>query len=90
VKQTIKQPKVRKILTFENLLKIELNISKPRHQRRVTQQSPLQTIGATPLLVLDVWEHAYYVDYANVRATYLQNVVDKLVNWQFAEDNLPV
>ena len=52
--------------------------------------SPLQTIGATPLLVLDVWEHAYYVDYANVRATYLQKVVDKLVNWQFAEDNLPV
>ena len=52
--------------------------------------SPLQTIGATPLLVLDVWEHAYYVDYANVRATYLQNVVDKLVNWQFAENNLPV
>jgi Fe-Mn family superoxide dismutase len=52
--------------------------------------SPLQTMGATPLLVLDVWEHAYYVDYANVRATYLQSVVDKLVNWQFAEDNLPV
>ena len=52
--------------------------------------SPLQTMGATPLLVLDVWEHAYYVDYANVRATYLLNVVDKLVNWQFAENNLPV
>jgi Fe-Mn family superoxide dismutase len=52
--------------------------------------SPLQTMGATPLLVLDVWEHAYYVDYANVRLTYLQKVVDKLVNWQFAEDNLPV
>ena len=52
--------------------------------------SPLQTMGATPLLVLDVWEHAYYVDYANVRPTYLQSVVDKLVNWQFAEDNLPV
>jgi Fe-Mn family superoxide dismutase len=47
-------------------------------------------MGATPLLVLDVWEHAYYVDYANVRLTYLQNVVEKLVNWQFAEDNLPV
>ena len=52
--------------------------------------SPLQTQGATPLLVLDVWEHAYYVDYSNVRLTYLQNVVDKLINWQFAEDNLPV
>jgi Fe-Mn family superoxide dismutase len=52
--------------------------------------SPLQTMGATPLLVLDVWEHAYYVDYANVRLTYLQSVVEKLVNWQFAEDNLPV
>ena len=51
--------------------------------------SPLQTMGATPLLVLDVWEHAYYVDYANVRATYLQKVVDNLVNWQFAENNLP-
>lgn len=52
--------------------------------------SPLQVSGATPLLVIDVWEHAYYADYENVRATYVQNVIDKLINWAFAESNLPV
>ncbi len=50
--------------------------------------SPL-TSNMTPLLVIDVWEHAYYLDYQNLRAKYLTGVLDKLVNWQFAADNLP-
>jgi Fe-Mn family superoxide dismutase len=44
--------------------------------------------GQTPLLTVDVWEHAYYVDYQNRRADYLQAVVDKLLNWEFAAENL--
>ena len=43
--------------------------------------------GQAPLLVLDVWEHAYYLDYQSRRAEYVSGVVDHLLNWQFAERN---
>jgi Fe-Mn family superoxide dismutase len=42
----------------------------------------------TPLLTIDVWEHAYYLDYQNGRKTYVTAVVDKLLNWEFANQNL--
>jgi len=48
--------------------------------------TPLTT-GGTPLLTCDVWEHAYYVDYRNARAKYVESWW-KLVNWQFAAKNL--
>lgn len=41
-----------------------------------------------PLLTLDVWEHAYYIDYRNRRADYVTAVLDKLINWEFALSNL--
>lgn len=41
-----------------------------------------------PLLCIDVWEHAYYLDYQNRRADFLTAVIDHLLNWQFADDNL--
>ena len=43
--------------------------------------------GQTPLLVLDIWEHAYYLDYQSRRAEYVSGVVDHLLNWEFAEKN---
>lgn len=45
------------------------------------------TKGMSPLLTIDVWEHAYYLDYQNRRADYVNAVLDKLINWGFAADN---
>jgi Fe-Mn family superoxide dismutase len=47
----------------------------PKHQR--------------PLLTIDVWEHAYYLDYQNRRAEHVHAVLDKIINWEFAASNLP-
>jgi len=44
--------------------------------------------GQRPLLTIDVWEHAYYVDYRNKRPDYVKAVVGKLLNWEFAAANL--
>ena len=46
------------------------------------------TRGQKPLLTIDVWEHAYYLDHQNKRAAYVDAVIDKLLNWDFAAQNL--
>lgn len=46
------------------------------------------TQGLTPLLAIDVWEHAYYLDFQNRRVDYVNALIDKLLNWDFAQANL--
>ena len=48
--------------------------------------TPLTT-GDKALLCVDVWEHAYYIDYRNLRPKFVETFLDKLVNWSFAEAN---
>jgi Fe-Mn family superoxide dismutase len=44
--------------------------------------------GQTALFTVDVWEHAYYLDYQNRRPDFVQTVLDKLINWEFVNQNL--
>jgi superoxide dismutase, Fe-Mn family len=50
-------------------------------------ETPLTT-PAKALLTIDVWEHAYYIDYRNARPKYIDTYLDHLVNWDFANQNL--
>ncbi len=45
------------------------------------------TEGMTPLVTIDVWEHAYYLDFQNRRADYTETFLTSLINWHFAESN---
>ncbi|MDP1975467.1 MAG: Fe-Mn family superoxide dismutase, partial [Alphaproteobacteria bacterium] len=44
--------------------------------------------GQKAILTCDVWEHAYYLDYQNRRADFVQVFLDQLINWEFAASNL--
>jgi Fe-Mn family superoxide dismutase len=50
---------------------------------------PLTDSGAVPLMTMDVWEHAYYLNYQNNRNIYIDNFLDHLLNWDFANKQLP-
>lgn len=49
--------------------------------------SPLTTEGIKPILTIDVWEHAYYIDHRNARPKFIEAYFANLVNWSFAEAN---
>lgn len=48
----------------------------------------LATAAVNPLLVIDLWEHAYYLDHKNLRPDYLKQVIDRHLDWDFAATNL--
>lgn len=50
--------------------------------------TPLVHDGMKPLLTLDVWEHAYYIDYRNARAEFAEKVLGNILNWEFVARNL--
>ncbi len=50
-------------------------------------ETPLTTT-AKPLMTMDVWEHAYYLDFQNARPTYIDTFLNHLVNWDFVAQNL--
>jgi Fe-Mn family superoxide dismutase len=55
--------------------------------RTPNAENPM-TQGLRPLLTVDVWEHAYYLDYQNRRKDFVEASLDRLVNWAFVERNL--
>jgi superoxide dismutase, Fe-Mn family len=63
-----------------------------RDQLKITSlhdaDTPVAYEGMQPLFTLDVWEHAYYIDYRNVRADFAEKVLGNIVNWEFVARNL--
>ncbi|HEY1604233.1 MAG TPA: superoxide dismutase [Allosphingosinicella sp.] len=50
--------------------------------------TPVAHEGMQPLLTVDVWEHAYYIDYRNARPAFVDAVLNNLINWEFVAQNL--
>ena len=50
--------------------------------------TPVVYDGMKPLLTLDVWEHAYYIDYRNARPAFAEQVLGNVINWEFVAQNL--
>ena len=63
-----------------------------RDQLRISSlhdaDTPLVHEGMTPLFTLDVWEHAYYIDYRNERPKFVSAILSNIINWDFIAENL--
>jgi len=56
-------------------------------RKTANAETPITEAGVTPLLTMDVWEHAYYLDFQNRRPDYMGAFLEHLVNWDFAAEN---
>ena len=63
-----------------------LDGGKLKVEKTANAETPL-TKGQTPLLTIDVWEHAYYLDFQNRRPDFISTFLEKLANWEFAAEN---
>ena len=63
--------------------------NKLKVMKTLNAENPMTQNGIIPILTLDCWEHSYYLDYQNLRPKYINTFLDKLIDWDFVQSNLP-